>query len=241
MLYETFTNKKQLITETIDQKHAISEAIKNLHDSLLNIDPTQQVIQGERKSALQRSTVNKQIAQAALELEESGNSYERAKQLEATGKHISNIQNRVLKRNRQALGNIQADIMTAKRLATLSQQNTIRANIVTDFLQTSIIFLCVAIALMFGFGMGMSVLKRFIPNPVVLMQALLILLFTIYIIIILYKVITNWNHYRMLYQERVFPLYNFNKDDTDGDDCDCPEDKTEPSSVEQSTTSKSCK
>ena len=238
MLYETFTSLPTTagattqdpklgpkVTDVADQAQAITEAIQNMEDTINTLDPVRKAITTEQAVALQNATVSQQMFDAAQGAEQAGVAYERAKQLEASGEHISQLQERVLQRNRQALGGMNADIMTAKRVATINQQNTIYANNVTDYLQTSVIFLCVAIVIMFGFGMGMSVLKGVMAHPVVLMQALLILLATVYVIVMLYKVITNWNHYRMLYQERVFPLYRFDKDEVQTEDCECPEDK----------------
>lgn len=237
MLYETFdplastdgtsedpklANK---VTDATNQAQAITEAIQKIDDLLNAIDPVRKAVNTEQAIALQNATVSQQLFDAAQGAEQAGVAYERAKQLEASGEHIAQMQERVLQRNRQALGGMNADIMTAKRVATINQQNTIYANNVTEYLQTSIIFLCVAIVIMFGFGMGMSFLKGVMAHPVILMQALLILLATVYVIVMLYKVITNWNHYRMLYQERVFPLYKFDEDNVNSQECDCPEVK----------------
>lgn len=237
MLYETFEahqtaadgttedpEQAAYVQDAIDQTHSITEIIQNMEDTIRTHDPVRKAITTEQAVALQNATVSQQLFDAAQGAEQAGVAYERAKQLEASGEHIAQMQERVLQRNRQALGGMNADIMTAKRVATINQQNTIYANNVTDYLQTSIIFLCVAIVIMFGFGMGMSALKGVMAHPVVLMQALLILLATVYIIVMLYKVITNWNHYRMLYQERVFPLYRF-EDEVQTEECECPEAK----------------
>ena len=237
MLYETFEahqtaadgttedpEQAAYVQDAIDQTHSITEIIQNMEDTISAHDPVRKAITTEQAVALQNATVSQQLFDAAQGAEQAGVAYERAKQLEASGEHIAQMQERVLQRNRQALGGMNADIMTAKRVATINQQNTIYANNVTDYLQTSIIFLCVAIVIMFGFGMGMSALKGVMAHPVVLMQALLILLATVYIIVMLYKVITNWNHYRMLYQERVFPLYRF-EDEVQTEECECPEAK----------------
>jgi uncharacterized membrane protein YgcG len=89
-------------------------------------------------------------------------------------------------------------------------------------MQVSVIFLCVAIVIMFLFGVTMKPLKSKMKHPLVLMQLLLGLLIFIYIAIILYKVFTNTNHYRMLYQERVFDVYDPDDDDVDPECEDCP-------------------
>lgn len=218
-----------------NEANAISELIQSLKEKMEALDPKMKAIQTEQVIALQNETVNTQLYDAAKNAERAGVSYERAKQLEESGKYIADMQERVLQRNRQALGGMNADIMTAKRIATVNQQNTIHANNVTDYMQTSIIFLCVAIVVMFIFGMAMKFLKKFIAHPVVIMQVLLIILATIYVIVILYKVITNTNHYNMLYQERVFPYYAFD-DKADSEECECPEDEKtkEPESTDVS-------
>ena len=263
MLYETFdplasasntTNDPTVgdrVTDATNQAQAITEAIQKMDDTLNGLDQVRKAVNTEQAVALQNATVSQQLFDAAQDAEKAGVAYERAKQLEASGEHIAQMQERVLQRNRQALGGMNADIMTAKRVATINQQNTIYANNVTDYLQTSVLFLCVAIVIMFGFGMGMPFLKGLMAHPVVLMQALLILLATVYVIVMLYKVITNWNHYRMLYQERVFPLYKFDDDNVNSEECECPEAKVVvkdtvnkepeescPDDVEQSDTAK---
>ena len=212
----TITNEISNFTEQI------SETIKELKKKMHDLDPKIKALQMEQMITLQSETVNSQLLDAAKNAERAGVSYERAKQLQASGKYIADMQERVLQRNRQALGGMNADIMTAKRIATVNQQNTIHANNVTDYMRTSIIFLCVAIVIMFIFGMAMNFFKKFIAHPVVIMQVLLIILATIYIIVILYKIITNTNHYNMLYQERVFPYYAFD-DKPEEEDCECPD------------------
>lgn len=214
-----------------DLINQIGNTINQLKIEMDKLDPKMKAIQTEQTIALQSDTVNSQLYDAAKNAERAGVSYERAKQLEASGNYIADMQERVLQRNRQALGGMNADIMTAKRIATVNQQNTIHDNNVTDYMQTSIIFLCVAIGIMFIFGMAMNFFKRFIAHPVVIMQVLLIVLATIYIIVILYKVLTNTNHYNMLYQERVFPYYAFDNK-IDPEECECPEkdNTTEPES-----------
>ena len=151
------------------------------------LNPKIKALRTEQNISLQNAIANKELNDAVINAERAGVSYERAIQLEESGKYIAEMQERVLQRNRQALGGINADIMTAKRIATVNQQNTIHANNVTDYMQTSIIFLCVAIVVMFIFGMAMNFFKRFIAHPVVIMQVLLIVLATIYIIVILYN------------------------------------------------------
>ena len=221
-----------------DMMDTIKDLVNQLQDNLDQIDPKIKALRTEQNISLQNAIANKELNDAVINAERAGVSYERAIQLEESGKYIAEMQERVLQRNRQALGGINADIMTAKRIATVNQQNTIHANNVTDYMQTSIIFLCVAIVVMFIFGMAMNFFKRFIAHPVVIMQVLLIVLATIYIIVILYKVITNTNHYNMLYQERVFPYYAFDNK-VSSEECDCP-DEAKTNEPESSSVSNTC-
>ena len=228
----------EVVAVPTDIMRTITVTFNELKNKMDKIDPKIKALRTEQNISLQNTIANKELNDAVINAERAGVSYERAIQLEESGKYISEMQKRVLQRNRQALGGINADIMTAKRIATVNQQNTIHANNVTDYMQTSIIFLCVAIVVMFIFGMAMNFFKRFIAHPVVIMQVLLIVLATIYIIVILYKVITNTNHYNMLYQERVFPYYAFDNK-VQSEDCDCP-DEAKTNEPETSGVSNTC-
>ena len=203
-------------------RETIDKDILTLQDELQKVDPVGAAIKYEQVSAMQDETVRKQFMDAAKGVEQAAVQYERAKQLQTSGQHIAEMQQRIMEKNRQVIGGMNADIMTSKRVATINQQNTIHANVVTDYMQVSIIFLCVAIVIMFVFGVTMKPLKQKMNHPLVLMQLLLALLLFIYIGVILYKVFTNTNHYRMLYQERVFDVYDPDEDDVDPECEECP-------------------
>lgn len=100
------------------------------------------------------------------------------------------------------LSKFNSDAMTAKRVATLSQQNLINTNVVIGYMQTCCIFFSVAILVMFPFAF--SVVRNFFRHPMVVMQILLIVVAVIGIVVVLLHLWANRNHYWMLYQERVF-------------------------------------
>ena len=118
----------------------------------------------------------------------------------------------------QQISRLNADTMTAKRVATINQQNTIHSNVVSGYMQLTIICLCVAIVVMFPFAFG--AVRDIFRHPFVLMQVLLMIIAAVYIVIVLVRLWANRNHYWMLYQERVFnvlpPLH------ADAKECKCP-------------------
>ena len=118
----------------------------------------------------------------------------------------------------QQIARLNADTMTAKRVATINQQNTIHSNVVSGYMQLTIICLCVAVVVMFPFAFG--AVRNIFRHPFVLMQVLLMIIAAVYIVIVLVRLWANRNHYWMLYQERVFnvlpPLH------ADAKECKCP-------------------
>lgn len=228
--YETFTESEDTnAKDTEDNAVMVSDMVADvgrvidlLDQKLSKADPVGTAIQTEQIVASQNEIAYRQHRDAAEGAQQAAKQYERASQLKASGEHIAQMQDRILAKNRGVLGGMNADIMTAKRVATINQQNTIHANNVTDYMRVSIIFLCVAIVLMFLFGIGMTLMKRVMDHPLILLQLLLVLLGVIYVIVMLYKVLTNTNHYRMLYQEREFPFYKPDGD-VEEEDCECPD------------------
>ena len=164
-------------------------------------DDSAKVIESTVTMFIQKA--QEELDSAITSLKQSGMNYQTAIQLEKSGAHIENVQNKVSNHNQNILSNLLSDIMTAKRVATINQQNTIHANVVTEYMQLCCIFFAIAIVIMFLFSIG--AVRSFFSHPFVVMQILLVLLFTILVIIIIYRVFMNNNHYWMLYQERVFP------------------------------------
>lgn len=164
-------------------------------------DDSAKVIESTVTMFIQKA--QEELDSAITSLKQSGMNYQTAIQLEKSGAHIENVQKKVSTHNQNILSNLSSDIMTAKRVATINQQNTIHANVVTEYMQLCCIFFAIAIVIMFLFSIG--AVRSFFSHPFVVMQILLVLLFTILVIIIIYRVFMNNNHYWMLYQERVFP------------------------------------
>ena len=147
--------------------------------------------------------MQEQMNEAIERLRENARNYQASAQLNQTGQHVSNVQTEINQRNEQLLSNLSSDFMTAKRVSTINQQNTIHNNVVISYLQLSSIFVGVGILLTFLFSF--NVVQSFFKHPIFVLQILLVLLALAYIICMIVKAVLNNNHYNMLYQERVFP------------------------------------
>lgn len=134
------------------------------------------------------------------------------------------------------LSQFNGDAMTAKRVATLSQQDLIQTNVVIGYMQICCIFFAVAILVMFPFAF--SVVRGFFRHPMIVMQILLILLVVIAVVVVLLHLWANRNHYWMLYQERVFspPTMYKSKDD----DRDCGPDSSDDPPVATMAPEETC-
>jgi len=163
----------------------------------------------QNKNAVRAETIAMNMQKATEEMDtairslrNSANTYQSAVQLEKTGEHVGRVQVDVSNHNKQILAKLASDMMTAKRVATINQQNTLHEDILTGYLQLCSIFVAIGIVSMFIFYI--PVVRSFFRHPFVVMQCVLVLLAIILTIIIMYRVVTNNNHYWMLYQERVF-------------------------------------
>lgn len=133
------------------------------------------------------------------------------------------------------LSKFNGDTMTARRVGTIYQQNVIRTNVIIGYMQFCSIFFCVAILLMFPFAFTM--VRSFFKHPVVVVQILLIALVVVGIIIVLLRLWSNRNHYRMLYQERVFGSPKMYRKT---DDCGCDEPSEDVAPVAVDDTDDTC-
>ena len=157
-------------------------------------------------AAMNRELANTHIQDAISGVRDSAKNYQTAVQLQKTGEHVGQVQQQLLQRNKHILANLSADAMTAKRVATINQQHSIQARVVTEYIQLCSIFFGVAILIMFVFSLGP--VRTFFKHSFAAMQIMLCVLMSILVFLILYRVAANRNHYWMLYQERVFPNYD---------------------------------
>ena len=137
---------------------------------------------------------------------------------EALHKYVSGAHQSQANQALQQIARLNADTMTAKRVATINQQNTIHSNVVSGYMQLTIICLCVAVVVMFPFVF--EAVRDVFRHPFVVMQVLLMLIAAAYIVVVLLRLWANRNHYWMLYQERVFQTPTALP--PDGKDCKCP-------------------
>tara|TARA_Y200000002_G_scaffold371012_1_gene367177 strand:+ start:2458 stop:3270 length:813 start_codon:yes stop_codon:yes gene_type:complete len=152
----------------------------------------------------------------------------------AQNQNMKKLQNQVMSKNNADISKLNTDILTAKRVATINKQELIHTTVVCDYLRLCIIFFAIALIVTF-----LSSIKLV---PHIIMEMLLITLGTILLIMIIYRLIMNSNHYNMLYQERVFPLHDGGQDEDDDCNCDNEVDDPEPEQIAQvvQTTEQSC-
>ena len=175
-------------------------------------------------AAMNRELANANIQEAISGVRDSAKNYQTAVQLEKTGEHVGQVQKQILDRNKRILANLSADAMTAKRVATINQQHFIQARVVTEYVQLCSVFFCVAIVITFVFSLGP--VRSFFKHPFAAMQIVLTVLLVVLVFIIVYRVVANRNHYRMLYQERVFPIYDSRIHKGSGTECPVVEEDT---------------
>lgn len=189
--------------DLVDSQREYTETVDKLHNTTSLDNAT--------KIAHQIAAMNRQLADAHIQntiedVRESAQKYQTAVQLQKTGEHISTVQKKLLQRNKKVLANLSADTMTAKRVATINQQNSIQARVTTEYLHLCSTFVGVAIVIMCLFTL--APVRSFFKHSFAVMQILLAVLFGILLLVIVIRLIANRNHYQMLYQERVFPNYD---------------------------------
>ena len=110
------------------------------------------------------------------------------------------------------LRNINVDLMTSKRLASLNTEATVRLQNECAYLRSFVVALCVAIIVM------VLCVTKVISFPVAtaIVGAVAVILVSALIV----SAVQNANRYRMLYPEREWPLHTDTPKE-DEDDCGC--------------------
>lgn len=135
----------------------------------------------------------------------------------AATQHMSDATSASSGQTTMMLSKYNSDAMTAKRVATLSQQDLLRTNVGIDYMQICCITFAVGILVMSPFAL--PVVRVFFKHPNAFMQALLVIVVVAAMVAIILRLWANRNHYHMLYQERVF-RYRSDLDRSDSN-CDC--------------------
>lgn len=135
-----------------------------------------------------------------------------AQRMSNTAEYIDGMQNVIENSNSKKLGDINADMMTARRVAGINTENVIRIENISSYFRICIITLCVAILIMAPCVLG------YISLP--LANILLVVLATGMAIALIYRAYDNSNRLSMLFPEREWPLVAMNKDSDE--ECACP-------------------
>ena len=215
------------------QQSAPSPQMMQMQNAMVQMLNDLELIQNQASSAAgdnrQQQQTEALIAQTLEEIESATRSvtqeYVHASQYlakanigEALHKYVSGTHQSQANQALQQIARLNADTMTAKRVATINQQNTIHSNVVSGYMQLTIICLCVAVVVMFPFAF--EAVRDVFRHPFVVMQVLLMLIAVAYIVVVVLRLWANRNHYWMLYQERVFQTPK--KLPSDGKECKCP-------------------
>lgn len=220
-------------TPNSSDDQATSNAVQSMQDIVGSVNamdqlPTDNGSSNATKIAHQIAAMNRQLADAHIQntiedVRESAQKYQTAVQLQKTGEHISTVQNELIQRNKKVLANLSADTMTAKRVATINQQNSMQARVTTEYLHLCSTFVGVAIVIICLFTL--APVRSFFKHSFAVMQILLAVLFGILLLVIVIRLIANQNHYQMLYQERVFPNYDNHNYKISASQCPVSEDE----------------
>ena len=163
--------------------------------------------------------INEQIDTHRNAFDELNNEYNRmteyqsaAQRMKHTADYISNMQNVILDSNKRKLGDVNVDMMTARRVAAINTENVVRLENISAYFRTCIITLCVAILIMAVCVSG------YISLP--LANILLVVVATGLVIALIYRAYDNSNRIKMLFPEREWPLMQMASDKDD--ECGCP-------------------
>jgi hypothetical protein len=162
------------------------------------------------------SELETRLAMIMKQIGTNTNYMDAANKASAAAQHLTSAADAASGQTSQLLSKYNGDTMTAERVATLSQQDLLHTSVVVDYMQICCIVFAAGIVIMFPFAFG--IVRSFFKHPNAFMQFLLILGTVAALVVIILRLWANRNHYRMLYQERVF---DYNRIDETKPDCDC--------------------
>jgi hypothetical protein len=211
---------KQLETDIIEAALIGAQALQQIENTQLQKTPDlakkRALANADNYSTVVTASEQNYSDQTLKEFNDATKQNILVKQTNAQNQNIKKLQDQVLNKNNKNIANLNTDILTAKRVATINKQELIHTQVTCDYLRICIIFVAIAVVILFFSSIQLL--------PHMIMEMLLILLGTVLLIIILYKLIMNSNHYNMLYQERVFPMYMDAEEDDKDCNCDEPDD-----------------
>ena len=129
-------------------------------------------------------------------LNQAVKNYDAAVKLDKDGEYMSSVIERNIQANEQYIGDKNSGLMTAQRLVSINRQELIYYMVVCQYLRMLLVFLSLSIVLMF------ITQQRLIPY--VYYELILGVVGFVFAIVLVVRICQNLNHYRMLYQERVF-------------------------------------
>ena len=122
-----------------------------------------------------------------------------AQRMEHTANYMNNMQDVIRDSNHQKLSDINADLMTSKRLSSINTEAVVRMEDDTLYLRSFIIAMCVAILVM------VLCVSKVVSLPVTnILLAVIVLSLAIALIA---HAVDNSNRLSMLFPEREWPLY----------------------------------
>ena len=129
-------------------------------------------------------------------LNQAVKNYDAAVKLDKDGEYLSSVIERNIQANEQYIGDKNSGLMTAQRLVSINRQELIYYMVVCQYLRMLLVFLSLSIVLMF------IAQQRLIPY--VYYELILGVIGFVFAVVLIVRICQNLNHYRMLYQERVF-------------------------------------
>jgi lipopolysaccharide export LptBFGC system permease protein LptF len=184
------------------------------------LDPTgdfknkQTAAQNENLLNQLRAERSNSFEQASREYNDKTNYEESAIKMNATASYISDLQENQQEENLTKMGRVGADLMTIRRVATINRENYYKMYESSQYMKITLTFLCIAAILMaVGIAGYLSVKVT---------KIILAVLAGVWLLVVLAKLFGNFNRYRMLSAEKVFPLVDIGEDDVSTEECACP-------------------
>ena len=200
-------------TAAISQQIQASEQKYNA--IMLNLDPDWAEKQTANKQDVHaesnKAELDEQMKKLRAEYDHNTDMQNAAQRMEHSNNYMNKMQQVISDANAQKLSDINADLMTSKRMTSINTEAVVRLEDDTQYLRSFIIAMCVAVLVMVLCTSKVVTLP--VANIILCVVALAL------VIALIVHAVNNSNRYRMLFPERDWPLH---KDPSELDEeCAC--------------------
>lgn len=199
----------------LSQMLAANEEKYNVMRTMMDPQWMQKVAKENRESRAVGTELelDEQMQTLTAEYDRNTRLQDASQRVEHSSTYTTNMQAAISDVNAQQLSDLNADLMTSKRMSALNTEEAVRLEDNTKYLRSFVVVMCVAILIMVLCTTGVIRL----PIACMLLGVLALGL----IIALIVHAVSNANRYRMLFPEREWPLHIDPAKDDD-EDCACP-------------------